>query len=64
MISQFNLVMSELVKFLVDQSEKGVEEVIGQLSILEPGRRYQLQCLVLDHITENAYDLGSKVEKF
>ncbi len=56
--------MSELVKFLVDQSEKGVEEVIGQLSILEPGRRYQLQCLVLDHITENAYDLGSKVEKF
>jgi hypothetical protein len=56
--------MSELVKFLADQSDKGVEEVIGQFSILEPGQRYQLQCSILDHITEKVYDLGTKAEAF
>jgi hypothetical protein len=51
-------------KFLVNQSGKGVEEVIEQLSILNPTRRYQLQCLILDQITQKTYELSSKAEAF
>ncbi len=41
-----------------------VEEVKGHLRALEPARRYQAQCLILNEITEKTYDLGTKTEVF
>jgi hypothetical protein len=40
----------------------GVKKVIEQLSILNPARRYQLQCLILNQITQKRYELDNKAE--
>jgi hypothetical protein len=56
--------MSELVKFLADQIEKKVKKIIKQLNILKSKQRYQLQCLLLNHITKKMYDLKIKTKTF
>ncbi len=56
--------MSELVRFLADQSDKEMKEVIEQLSILESRQRYQLQCSILNHITDKMCELKTKAETF
>ncbi len=56
--------MFELMKSLIDQNEKELEEMIKQLIVLKSTQRYQLQCLMLDHITEKTYELNTKAKKF
>jgi NAD kinase len=56
--------MFELVKFLADQSDKEVKKVIKQLNILKSKQRYQLQCSILNHITDKMYELKTKAETF
>jgi hypothetical protein len=56
--------MSELVKFFADQVEKEMKKVIKQLSIFKSRQRYQLQCSILNHITEKMYDLKTKAKIF
>ncbi len=60
----FKIIMSELVKFLVDQAEKEMKKVIKQLNILKSKQRYQLQCSILNHITKKMYDLKTKAKTF
>jgi hypothetical protein len=52
------------MKSLIDQNEKELEEMIKQLIVLKSTQRYQLQCLMLDHITEKTYELNTKAKKF
>ncbi len=56
--------MSELIKTLIDQSEKKIEEIIKQLSAFASEQRYQLQCVFLNHIIEKAFELSIKTEEF
>ncbi len=56
--------MSELIKILIDQSEKKIEEIIKQLSAFASEQRYQLQCVVLNHIIEKTFQLSIKTEEF
>jgi hypothetical protein len=56
--------MSELIKTLIDQSEKKIEKIIKQLSAFASKQRYQLQCVVLNHIIEKAFELSTKTEEF
>jgi hypothetical protein len=56
--------MSELVRFLADQSDKEMKEVIKQLNILKSKQRYQLQCSILNHITDKMCELKTKAETF
>jgi hypothetical protein len=56
--------MSEFMKFLVDQAEKEMKKMIKQINILKSKQRYQLQCSILNHITEKMYDLEIKAETF
>ncbi len=58
----FKIIMSELVKFLVDQAEKEIKKVIKQLNILKSRQHYQLQCSILNHITKKMYDLKLKAK--
>jgi hypothetical protein len=52
------------MKSFIDQDEKELEEMIKQLIVLKSTQRYQLQCLMLDHITEKTYELSTKAKKF
>jgi hypothetical protein len=56
--------MSELVKFFADQFDKEIKKVIKQLNILKSRQRYQLQCSILNHITNKMYELKTKAETF
>jgi lipopolysaccharide biosynthesis glycosyltransferase len=56
--------MFELIKSLIDQSEQRMQNVIKQLKILKLTQRYQLQCLMLNHITNKMYELNNKAKKF
>jgi hypothetical protein len=56
--------MSELIKALIDQSEKKIEEIIKQLSAFASEQRYQLQCVVLNHIIEKTFQLSIKTKEF
>jgi hypothetical protein len=56
--------MSELVRFLADQSNKKMKEMIKQLNILKSRQRYQLQCSILNHITDKMYELKIKTKTF
>jgi hypothetical protein len=49
---------------LIDQSEKRIEEIIKQLSAFASKQRYQLQCVILNHIIEKAFELSIKTEDF
>ncbi len=60
----FKIIMFELTKFLVYQFEKEVKKMIKQLSVLKSTRRYQLQCSILNHITEKIYELKTKAKTF
>jgi hypothetical protein len=41
-----------------------MKKVIEQLSILKSKQRYQLQCSILNHITDKMYELKTKAETF
>jgi ABC-type transporter Mla subunit MlaD len=56
--------MSELIKALIDQSEKKIEEIIKQLSAFASKQRYQLQCVILNHIIEKTFQLNIKTKEF
>jgi hypothetical protein len=56
--------MSEFVKFLADQFDKEMKEMIKQLNILKSRQRYQLQCSILNHITDKMYELKIKAKTF
>jgi hypothetical protein len=56
--------MSELIKALINQSEKKIEEIIKQLNAFASEQRYQLQCVVLNHIIEKTFQLSIKTEEF
>jgi hypothetical protein len=56
--------MSELIKALIDQSEKKIEKIIKQLSTFASKQRYQLQCVILNHIIEKTFQLSIKTEEF
>jgi hypothetical protein len=56
--------MSELIKTLIDQSEKRIEKIIKQLSAFASKQRYQLQCVILNHIIEKAFELSIKTKEF
>jgi hypothetical protein len=49
---------------LIDQSEKKIEKIIKQLSVFASRQRYQLQCVILNHIIEKAFELSIKTERF
>jgi hypothetical protein len=56
--------MFELIKSLIDQFEQRMQNVIKQLKILKSTQRYQLQCLMLNHITNKTYELSNKAKEF
>jgi hypothetical protein len=56
--------MFELIKALIDQSEKRIEEIIKQLSAFASEQRYQLQCVILNHIIEKTFQLSIKTKEF
>jgi hypothetical protein len=56
--------MSELVRFLADQFDKEMKEVIEQLNILKSKQRYQFQCSILNHITDKMCEFKTKAETF
>jgi uncharacterized protein (UPF0147 family) len=56
--------MSELIKALIDQSKKKIEEIIKQLSAFASKQRYQLQCVVLNYIIEKTFQLNIKTKEF
>jgi uncharacterized protein (UPF0147 family) len=49
---------------LIDQSKKRIEEIIKQLSAFASKQRYQLQCVILNHITKKTFQLSIKTEEF
>ncbi len=56
--------MSELIKALMNQSKKKIEKIIKQLSAFASEQRYQLQCVILNHIIEKTFQLSIKTEEF
>ncbi len=56
--------MTELIKALIDQSKKKIEEIIKQLSAFASKQWYQLQCVILNHIIEKTFQLSIKTEEF
>ncbi len=48
----------------MNQFEKKIKKTIKQLSNLNSAQRYQLQCLMLDHITKKICELSNKIELF
>ncbi len=49
---------------MIDQSEKKIEEIIKQLNAFASEQRYQLQCVVLNHIIEKTFQLSIKTKEF
>jgi hypothetical protein len=60
----FKIIMFELVKFLVNQFDKEMKKVIERLSILKSRQRYQLQCSILNQITNKMYELKTRTQIF
>jgi C4-dicarboxylate-specific signal transduction histidine kinase len=56
--------MSELIKALINQSKKRIKEIIKQLNAFASKQRYQLQCVVLNHIIEKTFQLSIKTKEF